>query len=139
MPHAAIHPKGSDKILNFITDCVQRGADFTGSRGKVLGANMDKFAVRWTEDTAAWDPDTKGWDKTVGELRPCEPGAIVHKPAKAAIEDAIRRRADLGAMTYDELDAYIDKHVKGMADVREYLKTLSRAVLATITIQNRGI
>ena len=44
--------------------------------------------------------------------------------------------SDIASMTYAELDTYINNHVTTLAEVKAYLKKLSRVVLAILKYSN---
>ena len=135
MANVAIYEKGSDTIQYFIRDCVQHGRSFRGSNGSVTGIKEHIWDIIWTDDIATSTNDV--WDKKPSDLTPCDPGAVVVKTDKTEYENAVRRRAELASMSYDQVETYIDNNVADLASARAYLKKLSKIVLAIIKMQER--
>ena len=83
------------------------------TKAKVLAAMNDE---ELEDDATSWTPDAT---------------AVQHNEAKDAID-----LSDIAEMTYAQLDTYIDNNVTNLAEAKQYLKKLSKVVLAMLKRQD---
>ena len=130
-----IFKDGSDDIIHFIRECIKKDNNFTGLNFKLCGLNLAKYKYMWTDDEAELiDPDSTIYDKKVSDMTEssdtCE--VIIHPRSEK--REAEKKKAFLSALTYNQVDHYIDNNVTNLAEAKEYLKKLSSVVLGIIKI-----
>ena len=140
MTNCALYIKGSDDILHFIFDCVKKGHNFIGSNIKLTGLKPDVWGHKWTDEiifpeTLADDKFT--WAKKVSELSDALIDSEIKDVSDVDYGEALRVRRLLNDLTYDELEALIDKDITDLKSAKKYLKKLSKVVLAMSKLIDR--
>jgi len=136
MTNAAIYKTGTNTIKYFIKNCIKRGNDYIGSNKKILGLS-DIFSIKWTNDSVNpiyKDGEIVGYDKTIFELSESEDNLNINKPNHTDYSYAFRIRKLLNNLTYEEVEMHIDNNITDLLSAKEYLKKLSKVVLALSVI-----
>jgi len=141
MSNAAVYETGSNDISYFLMSCTKTGNKYVdGVTGGSVSVSSALFSVKWTEDAADRVLDGKGnrigYNKKVSDLIECGPGAVRDKTSKADSERAVRIRNKLTSITYSQAENYIDKNVTDLESAKEFLKKLSKAVIAMARIED---
>ncbi len=137
MPNAILYKHGSDEISYFVKDCLRKGNDFIGSNCKLIGIKPSHWAIKWTEDIV--NSVGGNWDKTVSEIYNTNKYFEINKPSESDFRAAVKIREEIAGLTYNQLDNYIDKHVIDLISAKQYLKKLSKAILAITKIMDKEI
>lgn len=136
----AIYKKGTDIIKYFILDCIKTGDIYTGSNMKISSL-PSKIGIMWTNDIVniVYDENGNkiGFDKSVSELTEANSNSDITKPSHNEYVNAINIRKLLNSLTYEEVEEYIDNNVVDLSSAKEYLKKLSKVVLAISRIVDK--
>ena len=130
--NCAIHKIDSNQIKKFLYNCRKIGPDYIGSNGRMLGINPKVFSVIWTEGA---EPQSGKISDLVQILPPLSPKKLSHIDYHIAMKE----REFIAGLDSASLEKYIDESIVDLPSAKNFLKRLSRAVLAISKISDVNI
>lgn len=142
MTNVALYFEGSNEIKYFFIDAVRKPNAYVGSNAKISSSKLDKFRAKWTSDIAKpiYDDDNNkiGYDKKVSELTEIQEKTELKSISEEDYRIALKMREFISDLDYDRIEQYIDNSITDLASAKEFLKKLSKVVLALSKIQDKG-
>jgi len=134
-----LYKNGDNNISYFIRDCIKKGNNFIGSNMELFG--IKRVEVIWTDDEVNpilnQNGDIIGYDKTVSEIIPIVDSDEIIKTTDSDYKIALRIRKDIANLSYNQIDNYVETNITDLISAKDYLKRLSKVVLAIIKMHDK--
>jgi len=130
----------NNEIKYFVKDCIKQKNNFLGSNIKLYGIKSIHFDFKWTRDKLnpiLENEEIIGWNKNADEVTEEKENREIKEVTEEDYREAVKIRNELAKLSYNQVDNFVENNVTDLKSAKEYLKKLSKIVLAIIKMQDK--